>query len=245
MRTALRVEICRRFGEGEFVVQTGRPVLSTPPLLSRWQRLLLLVPRSTLSWPVRLFRIVAAFVCVATGIGLMIRARFGVAPTDTLNKGFADSTNIRFGLAFIVVSAGLYLIGLALGSPPGPGSVVGSLVIGNVIDVMLGLVDEPKALLVRIVFFAAGIVLVAAGICLAISTNLGAGPSEVVMLGLHRKGLSLVVSRWLVDGFQMGLGFALGGPLGIGTVIFLLTMAPLIKVGLRLLRYTPLLEATG
>jgi uncharacterized membrane protein YczE len=65
------------------------------------------------------------------------------------------------------------------------------------------------------------------------------------MLGLHRKGLSLVVSRWLVDGFQMGLGFALGGPLGIGTVIFLLTMAPLIKVGLRLLRYTPLLEATG
>ncbi len=175
----------------------------------------------------------------------MIRARFGVAPTDTLNKGFADNTNIRFGLGFIVVSAGLYLIGFALGSPPGPGSIVGSLVIGNVIDVMLGLVDEPKALLVRILFFTAGIVLVSAGICLAISTNLGAGPSEVVMLGLHRKGLSLVVSRWIVDGFQMGLGFALGGPLGIGTVIFLLTMAPLINVGLRLLRYTPQIEATS
>jgi uncharacterized membrane protein YczE len=226
------------------VVQTGPPVLSTPPLRSRWQRLLLLVPPSVLSWRVRLVRLAAAFLCVAMGIGLMIRARFGVAPTDTLNKGFADSTHIRFGLAFIVVSAGLYVIGWALGSPPGPGSVVGSLIIGNVIDVMLRVVDEPEALLLRIAFFAAGMILVAAGICLAISTNLGAGPSEVVMLGLHRKGLSLVVSRWLVDAFQMGIGFALGGPLGIGTAIFLVAMAPMIKVGLRWLRYSPPVEAT-
>lgn len=175
----------------------------------------------------------------------MIRAQFGIAPTDMLNKGVADTANIKFGLAFIVVSGCMYLFGWALGSPPGPGSVVGSLIIGNVIDVMLGFVEEPNALAMRIAFFAAGIVLVAVGICLAISTDLGAGPSEVIMLGLHRKGLSLVVSRWLVDGFQMGLGFLLGGPLGVGTAIFLLLMAPMIKVGLRWLHYTPPVETTS
>jgi uncharacterized membrane protein YczE len=188
---------------------------------------------------VRLVRLGAAFLCVATGIGLMIRARLGVAPTDTLNKGLADRLNIKFGVAFIVVSGAMYLVGWLLRSPPGPGSVVGSLIIGNVIDVILRIVREPSGLVVRIVFYAAGIVFVAAGICLAISTNLGAGPSEVVMLGLHRQGLSLVASRWLVDGFQMGLGFALGGPLGIGTAMFLLVMAPMIRVGLRWLHYSP------
>jgi uncharacterized membrane protein YczE len=214
--------------------------VSPPPVpLSRPQRLLLMVPPSALTWQVRLLRLVVAFVCVAAGISFMIRARLGVAPTDTLNKGFSDTVNIKFGLAFIAVSAVMYLIGWALGSPPGPGSVVGSFVIGNVIDVMLGFVDEPESLAVRILFYAVGIIFVAIGICLAISTDLGPGPSEVVMLGLHRQGVSLVASRWIVDGVQMGLGFLLGGPLGIGTVIFLVVMAPMIKVGLRWLHYSP------
>ena len=104
---------------------------------------------------------------------------------------------------------------------------------------MLRFVDEPESLAVRILFYAVGIIFVAIGICLAISTDLGPGPSEVVMLGLHRHGVSLVASRWIVDGVQMGLGFLLGGPLGIGTAIFLVVMAPMIKVGLRWLRYSP------
>jgi uncharacterized membrane protein YczE len=169
----------------------------------------------------------------------MIRARLGVAPTDTFNKGFADTVKINFGLAFIVVSGLMYLIGWALGSLPGPGSIVGSLVIGNVIDVMLRSVDEPASLTIRAAFYVVGIVLIAIGICLAISTNLGPGPSEVVMLGLHRQGVSLVASRWIVDGAQMVVGFLLGGPLGVGTAIFVVAMAPMIKIGLRWLHYSP------
>jgi uncharacterized membrane protein YczE len=230
----------------DVLVQTGSPVSLPPLLLSRPQRLLQLVPPSALTWPVRLFRLALAFVCVATGIGLMIRARLGVAPTDTFNKGFSDTANIKFGLAFIVVSGLMYLIGWALGSHPGPGSIVGSLIIGNVIDVMLRFVDEPGSLAARVVFYTVGIVFVAVGICLAISTDLGPGPSEVVMLGLHRKGVSIVASRWIVDGVQMGIGFLLGGPLGIGTAMFVVVMAPMIKVGLRWLRYSPpLFEDSG
>ncbi len=208
-------------------------------MLSLPQRLLLLVPSSPLNWKVRLLRLGGAFMFVAAGIALMLRAKLGVAPTDTLNKGFSDKTNLNFGLAFIAVSAVFYLIGWALGSPPGPGSVVGSLVIGNAISLMMRFVDEPSSIVIRSLFYTVGIVFVAAGICLAISTNLGPGPSEVVMLGLHRHGVPLVASRWIVDGVQMGLGFLLGGPLGIGTVIFLVAMAPMIKVGLRWLRYSP------
>ncbi len=235
MRHSIGSEMCA--GSLRVLVQTGGPVSRPLPLPSRSQRLLDLVPPSPLSWPERLLRLAGAYLFVSTGIGLMIRARFGVAPTDTLIKGFADTVNINFGIAFIGISAVFYLIGWAMGSPPGPGSVVGSLLIGNAIDVMLSFVDEPTSLAVRIGFFAVGLVGVAIGICLAISTNLGAGPSEVVMLGLHRKGLPLVAARWIVDAVQMGLGFLLAGPLGIGTAIFLVVMGPMIKVGLRWLKY--------
>jgi uncharacterized membrane protein YczE len=221
-----------------FLIQTGSPVSPPPLLLSRPQRLLQLVPSSALSWPIRLFRLLLAFLCVAVGIGLMIRARLGVAPTDTLNKGFSETVHINFGLAFIVVSGLMYVIGWAMGSRPGPGSIVGSLVIGNVIDVMLRFVDEPRSLTIRAVFYVVGIAFVAVGICLAISTDLGPGPSEVVMLGLHRQGVSLVASRWIVDGAQMAVGFLLGGPLGVGTAIFVVVMAPMIEVGLRWLHYS-------
>jgi uncharacterized membrane protein YczE len=225
-----------------FLVQTGCLVSAPLSVLSLPKRLLLLLPSSTLAWKVRLLRLGGAFMFVAAGIALMLRARLGVAPTDTLNKGFSDKTNLNFGLAFICVSAVLYVIGWALGSPPGPGSIVGSLVIGNAIAMMMRFIDEPSSIVIRSLFYVVGMVFVAAGICLAISTNLGSGPSEVVMLGLHRHGVPLVASRWIVDGAQMGLGFLLGGPLGIGTVIFLVVMAPMIKVGLRWLRYSPMVD---
>jgi uncharacterized membrane protein YczE len=99
--------------------------------------------------------------------------------------------------------------------------------------------NEPPSLTVRAAFYVVGMVSIAIGICLAISTNLGAGPSEVLMLGLHRQGVSLVASRWIVDGAQMGVGFLLGGPLGVGTAIFVVAMAPMIKIGLRWLHYSP------
>jgi uncharacterized membrane protein YczE len=207
--------------------------------LSNAQRLLQLIPPSQLTWPTRLLRLAGAYLFVSIGITLMIRSELGVAPTDTLIKGFADTVGINFGIAFIAVSAVFFLFGWILGSPPGPGSLVGSLLIGNAIDLLLPLLDEGQPLTVRILLLLVGVAAVAIGICLAISTNLGAGPSEVVMLGLHRKGVPLIASRWIVDGVQMALGFLLGGPLGIGTAVFLLAMAPLIKVGLRWLRYSP------
>jgi uncharacterized protein len=82
--------------------------------------------------------------------------------------------------------------------------------------------------------------LVAFGVCCAISTDLGAGPSEVVMLGLHKKGVPLVAARWLIDAFHLTGAVIFGGPLGVGTILFLVLMGPLLKQGLKLLKYTPL-----
>jgi uncharacterized membrane protein YczE len=197
------------------------------------------VPYSPLSWPTRIVRLATAWLFISVGIAFMIRAKFGVAPIDSLIKGLSDRTGVNFGLVFIAVSIVFYTIGWLLRSPPGPGSLIGSFVIGPAINETLGLIPQNNSVTASVVFFGIGLGLVAAGICLAISTNLGPGPSEVLMLGVHRIGVPLVASRWLVDGIHIAIGFLLGGPLGIGTAIFLVTMGPMIKVGLRWLHYSP------
>ena len=84
-----------------------------------------------------------------------------------------------------------------------------------------------------------GILVLAVGICLVITTDLGAGPTEVVMLGLIKHHVPVVPARWLSDGVPMLVGLALGGDLGVGTVVFLIAMGPLVKFGLRRLHYVP------
>jgi uncharacterized membrane protein YczE len=197
------------------------------------------VGTSPLRWPVRLARVAGAWATISVGIAFMIQAKLGVAPIDSLIKGLADRTQWNFGFVFIGVSVTFYALGWALGSPPGPASVAGSFVIGPAINAVVHILKTPSALSIRFGYYGIGLILVAIGICLIITTNLGPGPSEVLMLGLHRKGMSLVASRWIVDATHLALGFALGGPIGIGTAIFLVAMGPMITFGLRQLRFVP------
>jgi uncharacterized membrane protein YczE len=74
---------------------------------------------------------------------------------------------------------------------------------------------------------------------LVVSTELGAGPSEVLMLGLIARNVPIVVARWVADGVPILIGGVLGGSIGVATVIFAFLLAPLIKFGLALLHYDP------
>ena len=61
----------------------------------------------------------------------------------------------------------------------------------------------------------------------------------VLMLGLVNRGLGVVPARWISDGAPLVAGALLGGSFGLGTVLFAVGMGPMVKVGLRRLRYTP------
>ena len=57
------------------------------------------------------------------------------------------------------------------------------------------------------------------------------------MLGLIRRGMSLVPARWIADGTPLVIGTLLGGAIGPGTLLFALSMGPMVKFGLRRLKY--------
>lgn len=187
----------------------------------------------------RLVRVAASYLAVSAGVALLIAGDLGVAPFDVLNTGMADSLGIRIGAAFLLTSVVFYAIGLMLGGRTGWASLVGTVVIAPLIELALAVLPDPDRLAGRIPMFAGGVVLLVAGVCLVITTELGPGPGEVFMLGLIARGMAVAPARWVTDGLAFAAGVALGGAVGIGTVVFAFAFGPLVAGGLHLLRYTP------
>lgn len=187
----------------------------------------------------RLMRLGLSWFAVALGVPLLIRADLGVSPFDVLNTGVSELTGLSFGLSFVVDSLAFFLVGRLLGARLGWASITGTIAIGPLIDLVLTAVPETDTLAIRVLLMLVGIAVIAVAICLVVTTELGAGPTEVLMLGLVHRGMRLIPARWLSDGLPVVVGAVLGGSVGVGTVVFVLTMGPLVTFGLRRLHYTP------
>ncbi|MEQ1873386.1 MAG: hypothetical protein ABL953_06630 [Ilumatobacteraceae bacterium] len=185
----------------------------------------------------RLLRLLASWLLVAIGVPMLIEAELGVAPFDVFNTGMGHATGWSLGICFIVDAMIFFAIGTALGVRPGWGSVVGTTVIGPVVNVVLSIIPEQHRLIPRLALLIGGTLILAVAICLVVTTELGAGPTEVVMLGLIHRGMGIVPARWIADGTPLVVGTLLGGAIGPGTLLFALTMGPMVKFGLRRLKY--------
>lgn len=167
------------------------------------------------------------------GIGLNIRANLGLSPWDSFHQGLALRTPLSVGLVTILVSAVVLLGWIPLRQRPGLGTILNASLVGVMIDVTLLVVPEPQHLWVRFLFLAAGIGMVAFGSGLYIGSRLGPGPRDGIMTGLAARGMSIRLARTLIEGTVLIAGWLLGGAIGIGTVIYTISIGPLLQLFLR------------
>ena len=187
----------------------------------------------------RVVRVAVAWPVIAIGIALLINAHVGVAPFDVLNTGVTDALDAPFSIVYPCVALTFFAIGALLGGAIGWASVLGTFVIGPLIGVFTRVIPEPDLLVLRATMMAVATVLLAGAVCLVITTELGAGPTEVFMLGLVNHNMPIVYARWISDGLPLVLGALLGGAVGVGTVIFGIVLGPMIKFGLGVMHYSP------
>ena len=190
-----------------------------------------------MSMRVRILRLVASWILVAIGVPMLIEAELGVAPFDVFNTGVNHATGWSLGLCFIVDAMIFFVIGTVLGARPGWGSIFGTITIGPMVNVVISLIPKQHAMVPRLALLIVGTLILAVAICMVVTTELGAGPTEVVMLGLVRRGMGIVPARWISDGTPLIIGVLLGGAIGPGTLLFALSMGPMVKYGLRRLKY--------
>ena len=178
------------------------------------------------------------------GIWLGLQAHLGVGPWDVLHGGLAKHLGTPFGRTSIGVSVVVFGIALLAKVRPGVGTVLNVIMIGAVIDLLLGtswfdgVGDGP--LLLRLLTTIGGIVSVACGSALYLGAHLGPGPRDGLMVAIHqRTGWRVGTSRAVLECGVLVIGIALGGPVGIGTIAFALGIGPCVQLAFRLLRQTP------
>lgn len=171
---------------------------------------------------------------IANGIVFMINAHLGVTPWDVLHIGL--STKIGLTIGQVIQGTGLLLIAVSyfFKIKPSIGTILNMIFLGLFVDLVIaaGYVPQTELLWPRIVLYICGVVLYGFGIAFYISPNLGAGPRDSLMLALTRASRFRVGTiRTFIEVTVATIGYFLGGPLGIGTVIFALSIGLFMELG--------------
>jgi uncharacterized membrane protein YczE len=176
---------------------------------------------------VRLPRLLVGIVALAAGIALMLQARLGVSAYDVLHQGLSKVTGLSFGTVVVLLGLVILVAWIPLGQRFGLGTVVNTLTVGFIVDVFTGVIPAPSALAARWPMLLGGIVVAAFGMGLYIGAGLGPGPRDGLMTGLAAKGYPLWAVRTLLELSALVSGWALGGNVGVGTVLFAFSIGPL------------------
>ncbi|MEU4152217.1 membrane protein YczE [Streptomyces sp. NPDC026659] len=182
----------------------------------------------------RLVQLYGGLALYGASSALLVRADLGLEPWNVLHQGLSRLTGLSIGVVMTLVGALVLLLWIPMRQRPGLGTVSNVLVIGFALDATLTVLPAVHGLVARAVLLVAGIVLNGAATGLYIAAAFGPGPRDGLMTGLHRRtGRSIRLIRTCVEVAVVVTGFALGGTVGVGTVLYALAIGPLAQLFLR------------
>lgn len=197
-------------------------------------------PRELLT---RLPRLLIGITLLGSGIALMLRAKLGLSPWDVLHQGIADQIGLSVGTVIIGLGVLILLAWIPLHQRFGVGTVINTLVVGVILDVVFDALGTPHALWLRTAFMVGGVVCVGIGTGCYIAAGLGPGPRDGVMTAVAARGYPLWAVRMVMEVSALLLGLLLGGDVGVGTLLFALGIGPLADGFLRVFRLPGLPES--
>lgn len=168
-------------------------------------------------------------VLVANGVALCISADLGVAPYDVLVTGVAASTGLAIGVAAMVLPLAFMLLAMAIGARPGLGTIVAIVVIGPVLGVVLDLLPVHDAMSARLGYWVLGFIVIITGVTAVVVADVGPAPPELLMLAIHDRGHRLDHARTVIEVASVGVGWAIGGQIGAGTLAFAILIGPALQ----------------
>jgi uncharacterized membrane protein YczE len=177
----------------------------------------------------RTSQLFAGLVLYGISMAFMVESALGLNPWDVFHQGLSETTGLSFGWVVILLGIPILLIWIPLRQRPGFGTIANLVVIGFVVDGALAVLQPGESLAMRITYLVTGIALNGVATGLYIGSNLGPGPRDGLMTGLVGRfpRLSIRLVRTGIEVLVLGIGFLLGGTVGIGTVAYALAIGPL------------------
>ncbi|MEU5313740.1 hypothetical protein [Streptomyces sp. NPDC021562] len=182
----------------------------------------------------RLVQLYVGLTLYGVSSALLVVAGLGLEPWGVLHQGLAGHTGMDIGTVAIIVGAAVLVLWIPLRQRPGLGTVSNVFVIGLAMNATLAVVPVAHGFVLRVPLMAAGIVLNGAATGLYIAASFGPGPRDGLMTGLHRRtGRSIRLIRTGIEVAVVVTGFALGGTVGVGTLLYAVSIGPLAQLFLK------------
>lgn len=181
------------------------------------------------------------FLLFGLSIVILVKADLGNTPWVVLEGALIKYVPITLGQAIIVVAMVITVIDLALKQPLGWGTLANMLSIGWWVDWLTPYVPAvPANLWIQIPYVLLGAGVMGLATAVYVGVNAGAGPRDSLMLAISRRAkVSVRRARAIIEVAVVVIGGLLGGPLGIGTLIFAVAIGPAVQLAFRLLRVQP------
>jgi uncharacterized membrane protein YczE len=185
--------------------------------------------------PRRLAQLAVGLVLYGVSDAMMLASALGADPWDVFHQGLSRRTGIPVGTWAIVVGVSVLLLWIPLRQRPGIGTVCNVVVIGAVINVALPLLGVPGGLAPMVLLMLGGVFLNGVATGAYIGAGLGPGPRDGLMTGYAARGHSIRMVRTIIEVTVLVTGYFLGGTVGLGTLVYALSIGPLAHVFIPLL----------
>ena len=184
--------------------------------------------------PRALAQVVFGLTLFGIGEGLVVASELGNSPWSVFAEGIEVQTPLSIGAATALTSAVVLLCWIPLGERRlGMGTVLNAVIIAVMIDVTLWALPALEAVGVRWAAVFGGIALVGIGSGFYLAADLGPGPRDGLMTGIHaRTGWPIFAVRTGIEASAVAIGFALGGTVGAGSLLFALLVGPAVATAL-------------
>ncbi len=161
---------------------------------------------------------------------MLVLAGLGLDPWDVLHQGLSRTFGLGIGTWAILISCLVLLLWWPLRQRPGLGTVANATLVGTVMDVMLSVVHPPHVLWARVALLAGGVIGNGIATGLYVGAGLGPGPRDGLSISIAARGRSLRVVRTCIEATVLVTGILLGGTVGVGTVLYALSIGPITHV---------------
>ena len=169
------------------------------------------------------------------GEGLLIVSFTGASPWSVLAQGISLNVNLSIGTITLLISIAVLILWIPLGQKLGMGTIFNALIIALMIDLCIKFVPTPSTYFHQLILAIISVMMVGIGGGIYLVSNLGAGPRDGLMIGLQKvSNLPIAAVRATLEITVVGIGWYLGGTVGIGTLLFAFGIGPCVVLGLYL-----------
>ena len=184
--------------------------------------------------PLRIGFFLVGLLIMGLGISLIAISNFGNGPWDAVNIGLSKKTGLSIGLCMNIVAIIQIIIGSIINKEfPNLATMITSICLGAFIDLWMLFIGsiEMTSKLMEFGVFMLALPVISIGISIYLVSKLPNTPLDYFMLAIKSKlNLSLMTSKITSESIGLVIGFLLGGTIGIGTIIIIVAIGPMIQL---------------